>query len=328
MPSAPAKQVVVYIVGPGRSGSTLLELVLGSLSGFHNVGEIVEFATRGVLDDELCSCGTNFRSCDFWNEVGDVAFGGWTREQALRMFDLRWKVQPRSKLPATMLDIRHRRGPVIEYSAVFGKLIRAVAQVAKADVVVDASKLVTQAVALSASDDLDVRLLHLVRDARGVAYSWTKQDVARPSANAVFTEMKTHKPAASAARWCVDNALAEAIARRGLPYHRMRYEDFVSTPGPTVEAALRGLEIETPSGLATQLGSRTVHIPKGHALLGNPSGFGRSEVTLREDTGWRNGLGSRDRRLVTALSAPMLARYGYPMRSDQNDSPTLREASR
>jgi hypothetical protein len=245
------------------------------------------------------------------------------------MFDLRWRVQPRGKLPATLLDIRHGRGPVIEYSATFGKLIRGVAQVAGADVVVDASKLVTQAVALSASPDLDVRLLHLVRDARGVAYSWTKQDVARPSANAVFTEMKTHKPAASAARWCVDNALAEAIARRGLPYHRMRYEDFVSAPAQTVDAALRGLNIEVPSGLSTALGSGAIHIPKGHALLGNPSGFGRSEVTLREDTGWRTKLGSRDRRLVTALSAPMLARYGYPVRSDQkNDSAALREASR
>ena len=71
---------VVYIAGSGRSGSTLLERMLGGLPGFVNAGEINDMFRRMARYDELCGCGLAFSACDFWVGVGERAFGGWSSE--------------------------------------------------------------------------------------------------------------------------------------------------------------------------------------------------------------------------------------------------------
>ena len=68
---------VLFIGGSGRSGSTVVERLLGALPGVCNVGEVVLMWERGLLRGERCGCGVPLPQCPFWCEVGDVAFGGW-----------------------------------------------------------------------------------------------------------------------------------------------------------------------------------------------------------------------------------------------------------
>jgi hypothetical protein len=71
----------------GRSGSTLLAVLLNSLPGFVSLGELHQ-----VWDyqrhDLLCSCGERFRACEFWTAVGARAFGGWDEVDAKQMTEL------------------------------------------------------------------------------------------------------------------------------------------------------------------------------------------------------------------------------------------------
>ena len=60
---------ILYVSGAGRSGSTLLELMLGQINGFTAAGELRHFWERGVLKNQLCSCGRHFDDCSFWQEV-------------------------------------------------------------------------------------------------------------------------------------------------------------------------------------------------------------------------------------------------------------------
>jgi hypothetical protein len=61
-------QQVVFIIGPGHCGSSLLELILGSHSQALALGEFKAFVEKienGVLSQDICKvCGTG---CDFWN---------------------------------------------------------------------------------------------------------------------------------------------------------------------------------------------------------------------------------------------------------------------
>ena len=68
---------VVYLAGLGRSGSTLLERLLGEMPGACPAGEVVHMWLRSVRDDERCGCGQAFSACPFWQQVGRAAFGGW-----------------------------------------------------------------------------------------------------------------------------------------------------------------------------------------------------------------------------------------------------------
>src|SRR4029450_12109098 len=68
-PSGQPRPTVLYLGGLGRSGTTVLERVLGELPGVCSVGELVHLWRRGVLDDETCGCGSAFSACPFWSEV-------------------------------------------------------------------------------------------------------------------------------------------------------------------------------------------------------------------------------------------------------------------
>ena len=60
---------------------------------------------------------------------------------------------------------------------------------------------------------------------------------------------------------------------------------------------------------------------EGHTIHGNPVRFDRGAIRVRPDQEWVQAQETRDRRMVTAMTAPMLARYGYPLRVDAGAAP-------
>ena len=70
---------VLYIAGSGRSGSTILDNILGELDGFVSAGEVRFLWERGMRDDRTCACGEPFSSCPFWGDVLTRAYGGCSR---------------------------------------------------------------------------------------------------------------------------------------------------------------------------------------------------------------------------------------------------------
>jgi len=308
----PAIPTVIYIAGSGRSGSTLLERVLGDTPHAVNVGELIDLFRRTAPRAERCGCGLAFAECPFWAGVGKRAFDGWEPGRLAAIHWLQTRVARQRHLPrllAMPLAGRAFRDDLVAYGDSYRALYRAIADQAGARYVIDASKWPVQALALSRAG-LDIRVIHLVRDARGVAYSLSKQHVARPHAMQVPDDMTHVIPAEAAARWVGIQAEAELLRRCGLRVTRIRYEDFVDRPRPAVRAALADLGLSPgPSDLAHVTGGHVV-LGSSHGLSGNPSRFSSGEVTLRADEAWRNRMPQRDRVVVTALGLPLLLRYG------------------
>jgi hypothetical protein len=176
--------IVVYIAGSGRSGSTLLERALGEIPGFVNVGELIDLYRRVADHGERCGCGQEFAQCPFWSQVGERAVGGWREQKLAATRDLQGKVARQRRMPrllAMPLAGARFRADVGAYGESYTGLYEAIAAEADAACVVDASKWPVQALALARAG-LDVRVIHLVRDVRGVAYSLGKRDVSRPHA--------------------------------------------------------------------------------------------------------------------------------------------------
>ena len=60
---------IIYIVGAGRSGSTVLDTVLGNHPDAVSVGELSNLHRSGWVNNEFCACGEPADGCGFWNEV-------------------------------------------------------------------------------------------------------------------------------------------------------------------------------------------------------------------------------------------------------------------
>jgi hypothetical protein len=311
---------VVYIAGSGRSGSTVLERILGEVPGFVNVGELIDLFRRS-RDSERCGCGLAFTSCPFWAGVGDRAFGGWDSAFLSGVGQLQGRVARQRRMPR-LLAGRMAGGDfgadLTAYGTYHVKLYRAIAAEAGAEYVVDSSKWPVQALALARAG-LDVRVIHLVRDPRGVAYSLSKKRVARPHALGDAEFMWQKAPAGAAARWFSCQAEAELLRLGGLRVTRVRYEDLVRRPQPTVEAMLAELGLPHSSSDLAHIGDRRVALGKSHGLSGNPSRFSDGEIVLRTDEAWRDQMSRRDRLTVSAVGLPFLLRYG---RSPETGSAT------
>lgn len=319
--AAPAR--VLYLGGLGRSGTTLLERLLGELPGAVSLGEVVHVWERGVVAGERCGCGESFHDCPFWTEVGRQAFGGWDRLDVEELRALRDSVDrirfiPTLALPALPPAARAR---VDAYVSHYTRLYRAVRQVSGGRVVIDSSKHASLAFCLRwaalrpGPDGLDLRVLHVVRDSRGVAYSWTKQ-VRRPEAVDDSGEfMARWSPAKAAAHWNAENGAFALLARRGTPTTLVRYEEFLRAPVAALRRIARfaGLPADDAAlaFLTEDDGGVTARLSANHTASGNPMRFQTGPVLLRRDDTWRTRLGHVDRRRVTALTFPLLRHYGY-----------------
>jgi glycosyltransferase involved in cell wall biosynthesis len=323
-PAEPAdpSPAVVYIAGSGRSGSTVLERVLGAMPGFVNVGELIDLSRRS-RDEERCGCGLAFTDCPFWTGVGKRAFGGWDTGCLPAISHLQGRAARQRHMPrlvAMPLGGHSFRADVSSYGAYHKKLYSAIAAEAGADYVVDSSKWPVQALALARAG-IDIRVIHLVRDARGVAHSVSKK-VARPHALNEPDLMWHYPPASAAIRWVTCQGQAEALRSSGLRVTRMRYEDFVREPRRTIESALAQLGLpHGPAQLAHIDGSRVV-LGKSHGLSGNPSRFHEGETILHGDEAWHYQMSRRDRVIVSAIGLPFLLRYGWRPRNGPPAPPT------
>lgn len=305
------KPRVLFLGGLGRSGTTLLERLLGELPGVCALGEVVHLWQRGLLDGERCGCGEPFRECPFWHEVGARAFGGWDAFNVDRVLALQGAVDRTRYIPA--LTAGRLRGPVARqvtaYTGIYRDLYAAAAEVSGCDVVIDSSKHASLAFCLRWAD-LDLRVLHVVRDSRAVAYSWARQ-VARPEGSGEDAYMTRWSPAGTAVHWNAQNAAFELLGSLGVPVRRLRYEDAMAHP---VEAGRHVADLagtEMSPHMVDLLRSGSAQLTTKHTASGNPMRFQTGRITLRRDDAWRTALRGPHRRVVTALTYPLLARYGY-----------------
>jgi hypothetical protein len=304
---------VLYLAGADRSGSTVLAMLLGDMPGCVGVGELREVWQRGVRENRLCGCGTPFADCPFWAEVGERAFGGWRPEDAERQVRLRRAVDRQRHLP-TLLSGRGRgafRAELREYGDRQRRVYDAVATVSGGRLIVDSSKRATYALALHAAG-VSTRVVHLVRDPRAVAHSWTRTRV-MPDAHHAKVQMPTFRPGRASAMWMSDNLAIEAMRRVSRGQVTMRYESLVSAPREELARAIDGETGEVAEADLERFGAASIAVGVQHSVAGNPVRMREGGVTLRADEEWRSAMTPADRRTVVAVTWPLLLRYGYPL---------------
>lgn len=303
---------VLYVVGLGRSGSTILSNSLGQIPGFFSGGELNFIWRHNVIENRLCGCGRPFRECPVWTKVMDEAFGGMDGVDPREMMRLQNSGTRTRHIPS-MLTERGRRslaGRLEKLLISYGRLYGAIGAATGSRVVVDSSKEPAHGFAMGMVPGVDFYVLHLIRDPRAAAYSWSKK---KPQPDTDTREhMVRFSPTKSSALWDSWNASAETLWRRTPQrYLRLRYEDFVAEPRGSfgkILALVGESDAEPPL-----VGEREVKLGVSHTVSGNPNRFETGAVELRIDREWTSRMNSREKALVTSLTLPLLRRYGYPV---------------
>ena len=68
---------VVYIMGAGHIGSTILDIAISTHHNIESLGELSKYHRFGWLPDDnrVCACGLSVYDCSFWGKIRPE----WTR---------------------------------------------------------------------------------------------------------------------------------------------------------------------------------------------------------------------------------------------------------
>ncbi|MBA2312820.1 MAG: sulfotransferase [Actinobacteria bacterium] len=301
---------VIAIIGRGRSGSTILDNLLGELDGFFSAGQLHNLWKRMHMGF-TCGCGKPVAECDLWSSVNAASLED----------PIRGRIDPSQvvKWQAEVVRLRYGRRlskasegdsawPALNgYAGVLSRVYQSLARLTGARVIVDSSKRPAVGALLRALSGVSPYVVHLVRDPRAVSYSYKRIKTT------VDREMKREGAIENSLRYVYRNLASHAVRRGYESDHSMllRYEDFVTKPIETLRR-ITHLVGESPADFPVD-GDGMVTLSPNHTAGGNPSRFKTGRVALRLDDEWVVRQRLSDRLTTTSVTLPLLRGYGYPI---------------
>jgi hypothetical protein len=262
---------IAYITGLGRSGSTLLDLILAAHSQAFSVGEVktlsrytaASASERNDNPRQSCTCGADsVWVCPVWSQVEAHL----QAEHGVSLRDLRIKADDEERFRTDNL-----------------RLLHAIAAATGASLLVDSSKGLTRLKRLQAIPGLDVHPIHVVRDPKGRANSVRKRRnwVAGPAVDYNYSALR---------HWAY---------LRGREHSLVRYEELAADPRGVVGALMARLGL----GLEEQQLSQWAEMEQ-HNLSGNGMRRSGSDSTITPDTAYRRDLPAAKRWAIDAVTWP------------------------
>lgn len=274
---------VLYIGGDGRSGSTLLGKILGEIPGFFHVGELTHICAHGLSRNYLCGCGLHFYDCPFWMAVLDDAFGGADKIDVELIKKHKRRVERIRRVPRYILPLLRSaeyRQIEVDYSTSLQQLYRSIQKISGCNVIVDGSKLFTYGLILSQVPGIEMHLLHLTRDSRGVAFSKQRKKK-RPEIAGQTVYMPVRSHLRSTLEWDLRNLVTEMVLQRSsISYHQLNYEQFVSDASSSVAKIITRFG-KNASGIEFLNNDTFVLSATDHSIGGNPLKFRNGPIKLK-----------------------------------------------
>jgi hypothetical protein len=287
---------VVYIMGDGRSGSTVTGIVLGNHPSISSNGELHKWARyKGHPKKD------NDKEQDllFWEKVRDCYASEGLSDDYAHLQDVQGEFENYGKFPA-LLFRRACPKACMEYCIHVAGVFRAISTASKCDIIVDEAKRPTRALALLRCPGIDLRIIHLVRDPRGVIWSQKKRTV----------EHKYKSPVTAALHYSSKNLmslLVQLAAPRGTVI-RVRYEDLVRTPGEELRRIGQFLGLSMDLLIDRIEAGAPLQVP--YLLDGNRIRR-QNEIRLRFDDTWRKNQGLWDSLVAVLFTLPFFVLFGY-----------------
>ena len=216
------------------------------------MGQIRNTWQRGILENGICTCNAPFAECPFWRSVVErLPFAAEPQAEALR------SPFPRGRASPAWFSVPghgNESGGLTAFAAPTEALYAAAGGVAGVRQLVDSSKSSLYAAFLHGLPTIDLRVVHLVRDPRATVYSHLRRYS--------FGYGEAFK---LSLWWLRSNAAIEKLGRTGVPYTRIRYEDFVEDPAGSLGHIVDALGLPVRG---CRLREKVARLSKKHIISG------------------------------------------------------------
>ena len=301
-----AKLKVLYIAGFERSGSTILNRVLGQIDGFIAWGELRDIWQHGIAENRRCTCENLFADCPAWQEILKTAFDDFKKLNITEITRLQKNTRS-LVLPHYFGWLKDEvfKSKTGSYLNILELLYQAIQIETNGKVIIDSTKASWYGYVLNLLPAVDLYVVHIIRNPQGICYSLERRKQSGE------LECQWYNPVHASLSWMAKNYSVEMLLNRDKTrYLRIRYEDFMNNPTDTVKLILNLIQ-EADSQLPFK-DSSTVKMGLDHLFTGSPSSRATvGSVKLKLDEKWKTRLKLLDKTTISSLTLPLSKRYGY-----------------
>lgn len=285
---------LIYIVGFGRSGSTLIESKIVDAFNGCGLGEVFFIWERGVINNDLTADGKPFRESDFWRRV----FSGRkmsTSETIAAKVNMKTVADFRGNRISDFFNKTASASSVNKLATNISPLYQRALAETSSSFLIDSSKYPRYGRAIADTTDLSVGFLHIYRDPRAVVHSWQRVKARRESTgNGKMTMARSRTIFGPIWRWISFNEEALKLRERDTSkYIAMSYEEFCNDP----ESALALIQ-------------NTFDIPlrprekrsEWYSVSGNPARFDGNLVDIKVDDQWEGSMHALKKIFILAIT--------------------------
>ncbi len=278
-------------------------MLLGEVQGFLNVGEAARYLFEAGMQARgiPCGCGKPVSACEFWKDMLPIIPPDLPQIGA-RLIRIRRFPSISSRSGGRGLSPDEKR-----ILSSMEQVYKQVRRQTGCEVIVDSSKDPSTGLMISLIPEVELHVLHLVREPSNVVASWTSKK----------GYLRTHSFLNSIRYWWSYNVFSEKLREHAKSYTRIRFEDFVREPEEflrEITTTVMGRPIPTPF-----LHGNEAVVQIQHHLAGNPDKLSTGSLTI----GGRAAKPTSPLRrlIVNFLTFPLQYRYGYlPSKSSLSGS--------
>jgi hypothetical protein len=158
---------IIYLLGAGRSGTTMLTTVLNNHAKIFAVGEMHQFLDY-VKDNKDCSCGEFLTDCSFWSQIlNELNVAEISKTDIVNFSN---EMEKHYNIPKHLINPT----PNKKYSKIIDAVFEAIDKKVEKPWLLDSSKYIARYLLLKKNKSLNVKGIYMVRDVRGVIHSFGK----------------------------------------------------------------------------------------------------------------------------------------------------------
>lgn len=272
---------IIYLLGRGRSGSTLISHVLGSQNDVLNVGELKNFWEYHCRADKMgrkCSDGLNLDNHPFWTKV---------------------RKELKSKINNEFPNLKVKNND--EFQNYNSAMFKAINKISGDEIIVDASKKFERLKRLLKVNN-NIYTIHIVRDPRAYAFSIMKYNK-----RALTKNIKPQSVWFKVVTWSVYNLFVKLYLKISRVRHvTIIYEDFVGQPENNLNQIFNFIGKNDMS--------INISFSEPQPVFGGNVWFFESKNTkIQKDELYKSALTRKQWIKYTILSFPVLLFFGYPL---------------
>lgn len=249
---------LIYLLGAGRSGTTLLATLLNNHEDIETLGEMHQFIEY-VDEDKDCSCGVKLASCPKW-DLSSSLTGSNIKDERLYCENK----ESHKNIPLLIFNKKADK----RYISIQEHIFSSVSEHRKSKWYLDSSKYIARYLLFKKSKKLNIKGIYTVRDPRGVINSFSKK------------VQTSKRPLSAVLYYNMINLFGEVVSRTNKDILKIKYEDLVESPEQVLGEIYKHVFGSSMSSVKLPEYSPMPHIVGGNRIKT------KKRIHLSKDTDW------------------------------------------